>query len=75
MSGTASPIEPPGFSIEEYDARRCHLCGAMWPGFGFGPPLPVRTTIWACFTHRGEVERLARDGRFRATNATAGGRE
>jgi hypothetical protein len=45
-------------SVQEHDARRCHICGAKFPPFGFGPPL-TRTgiTFWACGAHRLDIER------------------
>ena len=71
MSEDTPRDEAPGFPIEAYDARRCHICKAQWPAFGFGPQLPVRTTIGACFTHHAEVGRLVRDGRLRASSDAA----
>jgi hypothetical protein len=45
-------------SVQEYDARRCPICGAKFPPFGFGPPLTQPgTTLWACGAHRVEIER------------------
>lgn len=47
--------------IEIYDARRCRICGRRFPPFGFGPPLcKPEQTLWACFEHRDEVERMVR---------------
>jgi hypothetical protein len=55
---TAPPV--PG-TVAEYERRRCAICGARYPGFGFGPPMTRRGTIlWACGPHRHELEaRLA----------------
>ena len=42
--------------LREYEARRCHVCQARHPSFGFGPPLTRKGhTLWACGTHRDEV--------------------
>ena len=44
--------------VEEYDARRCHICQSRYPPFGFGPRLTrAGVTIWACALHRDDVER------------------
>jgi hypothetical protein len=35
--------------LVEYEARRCAICGAKYPPFGFGPPLTrPDATLWAC---------------------------
>lgn len=47
--------------LAEHEARRCAVCGCRHPSFGFGPPLYSTGTIWACGTHRTEVERQLRD--------------
>jgi len=67
--------EPPGVAgpsdaMLEYDARRCHVCHARYPSFGFGPPLtrPGRV-LWACSAHRAAVDSML-TGPPRA-NATA----
>jgi hypothetical protein len=40
-------------------ARRCHVCGAPFPAFGFGPPLTREGEyFWACGEHRATVERM-----------------
>jgi hypothetical protein len=46
-------------ATREYEARRCHVCQCRYPPFGFGPPL-IQTghTLWACMTHRDEMDRL-----------------
>lgn len=45
--------------IQEYDARRCHICAAKYPPFGFGPILTrAGSTLWACHAHRAEVDTL-----------------
>ncbi len=45
-------------SVQEHDARRCHICGAKFPPFGFGPPLTRPGIIlWTCSAHRVEIER------------------
>ncbi|SPE35600.1 hypothetical protein SBBP1_870002 [Burkholderiales bacterium] len=49
-------------SVQEHDARRCHICGAKFPPFGFGPPLTrPGITLWACGAHRVEIERRLTD--------------
>jgi len=53
--------QPVYVAIQEYDARRCHICGRRYPSFGFGPPLlKAENTLWACGDHRDEVGRIAR---------------
>lgn len=50
-------------SILAYEARRCHVCDAPHPSFGFGPPLTRKGhDVWACSLHRAEVKRLLRVG-------------
>lgn len=54
---TGEPETPLG-SIAEYEARRCAMCGAKYPSFGFGPPMTrAGVTIWACFAHWKDVEK------------------
>jgi hypothetical protein len=64
MTGTIpelseTPDRPASASspLEEYEARRCAICGARYPCFGFGPPL-TRTggDLWACGAHRAELD-------------------
>ena len=60
----ASPPAPtnaaPG-SVEEYERRRCAVCGAKYPPFGFGPPLTrPGIMLWACGEHRKELDRQLR---------------
>jgi hypothetical protein len=59
-----TPPIPPGPTpawIEEYDKRRCAVCGAKYPSFGFGPPLTrPGITLWSCLEHRGQVEKQLR---------------
>ena len=53
---------PVGGIMAEYEARRCAMCGAKYPGFGFGPPMTrPGVVIWACFTHWRDVERQVTD--------------
>ena len=47
-------------SMAEFENRRCAVCGGRHPTFGFGPPLHGTGTIWACSTHRAEVNRQLR---------------
>ena len=56
---TPTPSQNP--AIRACEARRCHVCQAKYPAFGFGPPLtrPGRE-LWACGPHRDEVERALR---------------
>ena len=52
---------PVNHGVEEYDARRCHICDRRFPSFGFGPPLrSAGQTLWACLEHRHAVERIVR---------------
>ena len=45
-------------TMREHEARRCHVCRCTYPSFGFGPPLTPRgVVLWACGTHRAEVDR------------------
>lgn len=47
----------------EYGARRCHICQARHPLFGFGPPLTrPGKVLWACSAHREAVDRLLAGG-------------
>jgi hypothetical protein len=62
---TAHPV--PG-TVAEYEQRRCAICGARYPGFGFGPPLTRRGgELWACAAHRHELE-----ARLRSPSAEQG---
>ncbi len=46
-------------TVQEIEARRCHICDCKNPNFGFGPPLRwPEQTLWACGRHRLDVERL-----------------
>lgn len=57
-TGAAEARNP---SVLAYEARRCHVCDAPHPGFGFGPPLTRKGhDIWACGLHRADVGRLLR---------------
>jgi len=52
------PASPPD-AMREYEARRCHVCQARHPAFGFGPPLTrPGMALWACSTHRAEVDHM-----------------
>ena len=61
----SEPPAPPAVEMTagmmEYEARRCFVCGCRYPCFGFGPPLRSKGTIWACGTHRAEVDRQLRN--------------
>jgi hypothetical protein len=47
---TANPV------LDEYEARRCAVCGANYPPFGFGSPLTrPGVVLWACGAHRAEL--------------------
>ena len=60
---SVAPVNP---VLAEYEARRCHVCRRKYPAFGIGYPATKKgETIWACGTHRHEVERMLTD------NATA----
>jgi hypothetical protein len=57
-SGTVPVI--PG-TIAEYEQRRCAICGARYPGFGFGPPLTrPGIVLWACGPHREKLDKQIR---------------
>jgi hypothetical protein len=48
---TANPV------LDEYEARRCALCGARYPSFGFGSPITrPGVVLWACGAHRAELD-------------------
>ena len=50
---TANPV------LDEYKARRCAICGAKYPPFGFGSPLTRPwVVLWACGAHRAELDHL-----------------
>lgn len=59
----------PASSMADHETRRCAVCGAHHPVFGFGPPLSQKgTTIWACGAHRHEVDhQLTATGHFDPT--------
>jgi hypothetical protein len=59
-SPSAPTNSAPGF-IEEYERRRCAVCGAKYPPFGFGPPLTrPGIMLWACGDQREELGRQLR---------------
>ena len=46
-------------NVQEFGARRCHVCDCRFPSFGFGPPMTRKNqSLWACLAHRAEVERV-----------------
>jgi hypothetical protein len=48
-------------SVEEYEQRRCVVCGAKYLAFGFGPPLThPGIMLWACGDHRKDLDRQLR---------------
>lgn len=50
-------------AILEYERRRCAICGARYPSFGFGPPLTRSGVfLWACATHRLDLEERLKNG-------------
>jgi hypothetical protein len=52
-------------SAREYEARRCAICKANYPVFGFGPPLTrPGCSVWACARHRHGVEKMIAAGRL-----------
>ena len=60
--GWDAPAAQPGREtpegVQDFEARRCHVCDRRFPAFGFGPPLTRKDqTVWACLAHRTEVER------------------
>jgi hypothetical protein len=55
------PRGPTPGSIEDYESRRCAVCGVKYPCFGFGPPLTKPgLTLWACRDHREELDQRLR---------------
>lgn len=43
---------------DNYEERRCTICGAEHPVFGFGPQLSrTGVTVWACGVHGAELDR------------------
>ena len=45
-------------SVHEYGARRCYTCRSKYSAVGLGPPFTrPDQQVWACGTHRHEVER------------------
>ena len=52
-----APLNP---AMREYEARRCRVCQCKYPSFGFGFPITRKgqTTIWACGTHRLQVDQM-----------------
>ena len=71
-----SEAAPTG-SLAEYRTRRCAVCGDRHPSFGFGPPFSQDgTTIWACGSHRNEVDRqMTATGQFTCAPAVEKERE
>jgi len=60
--GWDAPAPQPGRetpeSVQDFEARRCHVCGCRFPSFGFGPPMTRKDqAVWACLAHRAELER------------------
>ena len=66
LTATASPRDE-GFGtnaaltansvLDGYGARRCAVCGAKYPPFGFGSPLTrPGVVLWACGAHRAELD-------------------
>ena len=54
--------------LDEYDARRCAICGARFPPFGFDPPLTKRDVVlWACAAHRADLDRRLTERRIAPT--------
>jgi hypothetical protein len=51
--------EPPApGSVADFESRRCAVCGAKYPSFGFGLPMTRACVfMWACFARRHGVER------------------
>jgi hypothetical protein len=53
----ACDAPPAPGSLAEYESRRCAVCGAKYPCFGFGPPMNrPGVTLWTCPAHRQELE-------------------
>ena len=50
--------EPPE-GVQDFEARRCQVCGCRFTAFGFGPPMTRKDqALWACLVHQAEVKRL-----------------
>ena len=59
--GPPAPAKSAPGSVEEYERRRCVVCGVKYPPFGFGPPLTrPGIMLWACGDHREELDRQLR---------------
>lgn len=54
------PLNP---AVSAYNVRRCHICRASNPPFGFGTL--AMDTIWACPQHRAEVDAIWMASRVR----------
>jgi hypothetical protein len=53
------PITAENPVMAECGSRRCHVCRCKYPPFGFGFPLAKKgQTLWACCTHRVDVDRM-----------------
>ena len=50
-------VAPKSPALLAYEARRCAICNARYPAFGFVPPAIARGEVWACSAHRHEIER------------------
>jgi hypothetical protein len=70
VTDPAFPDAPPDLQADtrakspvavEFESRRCAICGAKYPPFGFGPPLTRKDVmVWACGAHHPELrDRLA----------------
>jgi hypothetical protein len=47
------------FLVQRLVAIDSHVCQCKYPSFGFGFPLARKgQTIWACGTHRLEIDRM-----------------
>jgi hypothetical protein len=57
-SGSLIPAAPRNPALDEYESRRCAICGGKYPSFGYGPPLTSRgAMLWACSAHRKDVDK------------------
>lgn len=60
------PLNP---AVSAYNVRRCHICRASNPPFGFGTL--AMDTIWACPQHRAEVDAIWMASRVRPRSEPA----
>ena len=65
--GDQAKASPQSEMMRKYEARRCHICQCNYPSFGFGSALTkAPQTIWACMSHRAEVDWIGESFRLPA---------